>query len=200
MDMRNFDILSEEKRRTILNSAFTCFGKDGYKKTAMSEIAGLANISKASLFHYFGTKKNLFFYLFGFSCNEILAKLKSGTEDFFECVELSMRLKMEVTDKYPSMFGFLNSLAYENDTSIITELQNTYGDAINEWTTTLFVNVDWSRFLPEIDKEKAYNLVNWISDGYAKSYSGKKDHKTTITELKSYLDLIRRSTYKEKYL
>lgn len=198
--MRNFDILPEEKRHAVLNAAFTCFGKDGYKKTAMSEIAGLANISKASLFHYFGTKKNLYFYLFGFSCDKILAKSENGTEDFFECIEIGIRLKMEVTDKYPSMFDFLNSLAYENDTSVIAELQNTYAGAISEWTTALLANVDWSRFLSDIGKEEAHNLVMWISDGYAKTYAGKKSHKTMITELKSYLDLIKKATYKEEYL
>jgi len=200
MDTRNFDILSEDKRRTILNSAFSCFAKDGFKKTAISEIAGLANISKASLFHYFGTKKNLYFYLFHFACQEILAKSNKGSEDFFKCVEISIRLKMDVTDKYPGMFEFLNSLVYETDRLLVTELETAYGNVINDWIVKLTAHVEWQRFLPKISKEEAFNLVTWISDGYVKTYAGKKNRDETIIELKKYLDLIKQATYKEEYL
>ena len=200
MNTKNFDILSKEKRNTILNAAFACFGKDGYRKTAMSEIASVANVSKASLFHYFGTKKNLFLYLFRFSCNEILAKSDCGTVDFFESVEISIRLKMSVIDEYPSMFDFLSSLVYETDTSILAELHTTHGGVINEWIARLTDDVDWNRFSPEIDKEEAFNLVTWISDGYAKTYMGKKNREMMVSELKKYLDLIKKATYKEEYL
>ena len=200
MNTRNFDILPEDKRNIILNSAFACFAKDGYKKTAMSEIAEVANVSKASLFHYFGTKKNLYFYLFGFACEEILAKSDSGTADFFECIEISIRLKMDVIDNYPSMFEFLNSLVDESDKLILAELDTTHGQAINEWVTRLTAHVEWHRFLPEISKEEAFNLISWISDGYAKTYSGKKNRDEMIVELKKYLNLIKKATYKERYL
>ena len=200
MDTRNFDILSEDKRNTILNSAYTCFAKDGYKKTAMSEIAKAANVSKASLFHYFGTKKNLYVYLFNFACKEILAKADSGTEDFFECIEISIRLKMDVVENHPSMFEFFISLVNENDNSILAELDTAHGDAINEWVSKLTANVEWHRFLPEISKEEAFNLISWISDGYAKTYAGKKNRDETTVELRKYLNLIKKVTYKEEYL
>ena len=200
MDMRNFEILSEVKRNTILNSAYACFAKDGYKKTAMSEIAKAANVSKASLFHYFGSKKNLYVYLFNFACEEILTQTDSGTEDFFECIEISVRLKMNVVEKHPSMFDFLISLVNENDKAILAELDTTHGNAINEWVRKLTANVEWNRFLPEISKEEAFNLISWISDGYAKTYGGKKNRDDTTVDLKKYFSLIKKATYKEQYL
>lgn len=57
MNTENFEKLPTEKQYAVLNAAFSCFGRDGYKKTAMSEIASEAGVSKAALFHYFGTKK-----------------------------------------------------------------------------------------------------------------------------------------------
>ncbi len=53
--MDKFLTLTEEKRLTILNAAFQCFGKFGYEKASINDIAVAAHISKASVFQYFGT-------------------------------------------------------------------------------------------------------------------------------------------------
>ncbi len=46
-----FENLSEEKKSRILNAAFEVFGKYGYHKASINDIAKLACISKASLFY-----------------------------------------------------------------------------------------------------------------------------------------------------
>ena len=199
MNMRNFSILTDEKRNMVLNGAFTCFAKDGYKKTAMSEIAETARVSKASLFQYFGTKKNLYLFLFDFACKKILAKAGEGTADFFECIELSIRLKLEVTNQYPNMFEFLTSIAYEDDLSIVAELHSIHGDAINKWVKRLTASVEWDRFLPEISQEEAFSLVSWITDGYSKTYGKMKTQEEIMTDIGKYLKLIKKATYKEEF-
>jgi len=199
MDMKNFDVLPVEKQLVVLNAGYTCFGKNGYKKTAMSEIANQAGISKAALFHYFGTKKNLYFYLFGFACNEVLARSKEGNEDFFDCIELSIHIKMSVMEKYPNMFDFFNSIAVEVDTALLTELKTTHGDAINQWTTNLTRNVDWGRFLPHIGQEEAYNMITWTIDGYVKMYHKQKNRQDMMIGLKHYLNVLKKAIYKEEY-
>ena len=55
--MDKFLALTEEKRLTILNAALQCFGKFGYEKASINDIAVAAHISKASVFQYFGSKK-----------------------------------------------------------------------------------------------------------------------------------------------
>ena len=52
--MDKFLALTEEKRLTILNAALQCFGKFGYEKASINDIAVAAHISKASVFQYFG--------------------------------------------------------------------------------------------------------------------------------------------------
>ena len=56
--MDKFLALTEEKRLTILNAALQCFGKFGYEKASINDIAVAAHISKASVFQYFGSKKS----------------------------------------------------------------------------------------------------------------------------------------------
>jgi len=69
-----FLALTEEKRLTILNAALQCFGKFGYEKASINDIAVAAHISKASVFQYFGSKKQLYIYLLEY-CKKIIEEL-----------------------------------------------------------------------------------------------------------------------------
>ena len=63
LSLDKFVSLKEEKQVTIINAALSCFGKYGYAKASANDIAVLAGISKASVFQYFGSKKQLYAYL-----------------------------------------------------------------------------------------------------------------------------------------
>ena len=60
--MDKFLALSEKKQKTIINAALQCFGKFGYEKASINDIAVAAHISKASVFQYFGSKKQLYIF------------------------------------------------------------------------------------------------------------------------------------------
>lgn len=61
--MEKFLNLPVEKQNIIIDAALKNFAVHGYKKTSISDIASSAGISKAMVFHYFGTKKELYVYL-----------------------------------------------------------------------------------------------------------------------------------------
>src|SRR5690625_358370 len=61
--LEKFLNLTKEKQNSIIDSALKIFAKHGYRKTSISDIAKSAGISKAMVFHYFGTKKDLYLYL-----------------------------------------------------------------------------------------------------------------------------------------
>ena len=52
--------MEDTKRDALLTAAMSKFAKNGYKKTTTDEIILEAEISKGLLFHYFGTKKDLY--------------------------------------------------------------------------------------------------------------------------------------------
>ena len=60
--MDKFLALTEEKRLTILNAALQCFGKFGYEKASINDIAVAAHISKASVFQYLVKSSSTFTY------------------------------------------------------------------------------------------------------------------------------------------
>lgn len=160
----------------------------------------MAGISKAAIFHYFGTKRNFYLYLFSFSCNEILAKMESGTDDFFECLRIGTQFKLNVMEKHPGMFDFLFSLVKEEDAELIADVKKINVDGIDKGVVQLFARVDWNRFRPDINKEEANKLVSWVSDGYIRTYAGIKDGQKMAAEIDHYMEILKRAIYKEEYL
>jgi len=61
--MEKFLNLPMEKQNSIIDAALKTFAVHGYKKTSISDISSSAGISKAMVFYYFGTKKELYLYL-----------------------------------------------------------------------------------------------------------------------------------------
>ena len=109
--MDKFLALTEEKRLTILNAAFQCFGKFGYEKASINDIAVAAHISKASVFQYFGSKKQLYIYLLEY-CKKIIEGLfdkeaLDSETDLFDRILASSRMKMEGLQNQPFILQFI---------------------------------------------------------------------------------------------
>ena len=51
------------RKNQILEAAFEVFVKKGYSKTTMDDIVLVSNLSKGALYHYYGSKKELFLAL-----------------------------------------------------------------------------------------------------------------------------------------
>lgn len=200
MGKESFANVPEKKRLAVITAGFNGFAKSGYDKASMSEIAEAAGISKALLFHYFGTKKNLYFYLFQFACGELAKGLIEGGEDFFECLLIGMRQKIDVMKAFPKMTEFLVALVLSNGTEFLGELRAEVWGISDKAMKMLFKNLDYSRFKEGISFSTALNLVSWISGGYIRSTGGKKPVIETMDEITAYLKLIKPVIYKEEYL
>jgi len=57
--MNGFEARSQEKKNDILSAAFTLFRKDGIAAVKITDIAEKANVSKVSIYNYFGSKEEL---------------------------------------------------------------------------------------------------------------------------------------------
>jgi AcrR family transcriptional regulator len=195
-----FEKLSEEKQKAVLNAAFLCFSKNGYKKASVADVATMANISKASVFQYFGTKKELYLYLFEYACEKIINETHAGNDDFFDCIRIGTEIKVSVMKQYPGMLDFLSSIVNETDDEILSELHKRANCSVDEIMMVLFSNVNWGKFKPEVDRHMVVNTVMWVGDGYLKSVIGHKDTDDIIQEFMRYLDMLKNSFYREEEL
>lgn len=56
-------VLKEEVKKRIVDSAIRVFKKDNYRKASMNEIAKYADVSVGNIYRYFDNKKNLYDYI-----------------------------------------------------------------------------------------------------------------------------------------
>src|SRR5690625_7250446 len=104
--MEKFLNLPMEKQNFIIDAALQNFAMHGYKKTSINDIASTAGISKATVFHYFGTKKELYLYLVNTCVNsistEVIDKFDDSITDLFDRILYTSELKIALMKKHRS--------------------------------------------------------------------------------------------------
>lgn len=200
-----FEKLPQEKKDNVLNAAFSCFAKNGYDKASIADIAKAANISKASVFHYFGSKKNLYLYLYNMALEVIIGGITYGmketSSDFFERIMQAQELKMKVMAQYKGMYDFLYTTVNEDEPEIRSVMDEMDDGYKKSGFGTLLENIDWSRFKSGINAEMVVNTVTWVSEGYIRqAVALDKPVEVMTKEVYKYMDLIKKSMYKEEFL
>ncbi|MCA0991782.1 TetR/AcrR family transcriptional regulator [Pseudalkalibacillus hwajinpoensis] len=57
--MNGFELRKQQKRKDIMNAAFTLFNKEGIKKVKISDIARFAGVSQVTIYNHFTSKEEL---------------------------------------------------------------------------------------------------------------------------------------------
>jgi TetR/AcrR family transcriptional regulator len=202
--LESFLNLSMEKQNLIIDAALKVFGKHGYKKTSISDIASTAGISKAMIFHYFGTKKELYLYLVN-TCvdsisTEVVEKFDDSITDFFDRILYTSKLKLSLMEKYPNVPSFIQSAYFENDEEVREEIRAIFkkDDGKTSAKKITYEGADFSKFKDDIDPKLVMNMLDWISEGYMSKMEDAE--KTDFDELyrvfEECLQLFKRNFYK----
>ena len=159
----------EDSRRSgILNAAIAAFAR-GYKTVSTDEIVRAAGVSKGLLFHYFGTKKDLYLRAYEYAAQAVISEL-------FGLVNLEERdilnrwrqialLKLDLLQKHPRILQFLSRLPDSPEVSEgVTELQGRLSEGLSP---KLFENVDRSLFREDIDADDAIRVIAYTIESYA---------------------------------
>ncbi|MDD3173504.1 MAG: TetR/AcrR family transcriptional regulator [Herbinix sp.] len=204
--MEKFHNLPLEKQRTIINAALDAFGTNGYKKTSVNDIANAAGISKAMVFHYFGTKKDLYFYLLNFCSNIVMEEIKNKFDntitDFFERITMATTIKVAVIKKYPATLTFLYSVYYETNDEVIEGLASMMSQGETFRTNIVFEGMDYSKFKDGVDVKLVMKMLMWMSEGFINPSKSLQveDLDTISNDFHESLNLLKNNLYKEQYL
>ncbi len=205
--MEKFSSLPVEKQNIIIDAALTCFGTNGYKKTSVSDIAAAAGISKALVFHYFGTKKALYLYLIDVCThlimNELDEKFDNTVTDFFARIKLAASIEISAMKKHPAILSFLDSVYFENDDEVKADIKAILANSESESLRSkiAFEGTDTSKFKDDIDPKLVMKILTLLTDGYlSKMPKTGIDLDTLCEEFDEYINLFKRNFYKEKYL
>ena len=174
--MDKFLALTEEKRLTILNAAFQCFGKFGYEKASINDIAVAAHISKASVFQYFGSKKQLYIYLLEY-CKKIIEgifdkeALNSQT-DLFDRILASSRMEMESFQNQPFILQFITSVWEETSPEVADALVILTEEVCKFRNDMVLREDDALKFKNPEDAQPVFQMLLLMAEGYAARYRG----------------------------
>lgn len=110
------DADSVETRARLLAAARKCFGENGFDRTTNAQIADVAGITSAAIYHYFPSKIDLYAAVFeevqGYIYAEIenaIAGQSSLVDRFAAALDVSVRINRDD----PSIAGFVVDVAYE---------------------------------------------------------------------------------------
>jgi TetR/AcrR family transcriptional regulator len=196
----------EEKRQRIIRASIEEFGK-GYALASTNEIVRKAGVSKGLLFHYFGSKKNLFLEVFKESTARLQEKLLSSLsqeddkesipDDIFQSLTRLALIKLKLFQDDPALYQFLAVAIQDSPDEIRQELQAFIDTATEHGVSKLLNGIEFSDLRPDVDPVKALKLIQLVMDGFQHDYLRRKDLASLdwdkeVAEFTEYMDILRK--------
>ena len=122
-------ILEKERKQQILKAAIKRFAKHGLKKTTLEEVARDLRIGKATIYHYFKSKEDLYFGCLYFEAALFIEELKNIFNN--DSISAGRRfadyfsLKENIAEKYKLIYAFLaeelKGGLFDNEKELLTK-------------------------------------------------------------------------------
>lgn len=196
--------LDPQRRDSLLNAALKEFSVQGYDNASTNVIAKEAGFSKALMFHYVGSKQELFLFIYDYF-NELLnkeyySKMDYSIKDIFERLRTSYLLQIELMKQYPRIFDF-NKLSAKTKSDEINKALEERESA--KKTCEIFDMIDISKFRTDLDTEKCKQFILWANIGFTNqildrirnSKDPKPDYDYIIATLDDYFTELRKVFY-----
>lgn len=202
--------IDPEKRDRIYKAALAVFATSSYEKASTNDIVQSAGVSKGLLFHYFGSKKELYDSLFVFAINlmyrTVTEKINWAETDLFDrLIQIAME-KIEINRCYPHMFDFIKNVVAEKKVGSMQEvsaLYHDYGISFEEiYQDVYHRNVDYTLFKDPAGIPKAINIVRWTLEKYTEENilsiipEVPLDYDAIAAELQSYVSILKKAFYR----
>lgn len=176
---KNFRQLSYSKQQQIINVVLEEFGKYGYQHASTNRMVKQAQISKGSLFNYFGSKQEMYLSALQY-CIDVLVKNMPSvpmeeTVDLLLFLEKTSLAKLKTLQQNPSIFAFLLSAQRETQTKLQAEIFHRISTAQNTFLFDLYQHFDRSLFKTDLDVEKAYQTIFHTFENLGHKYQEQND-------------------------
>ena len=210
----NFFALDRERRDRIINAAMGEFASKGFGRASTNEIAKKAGISKSLLFYYFASKENLFKFLLDYSFNffisDINRHLGNLPTDVFDRWMAISAVKIKVAAQHPDLADFIQAAAKDETQNAQKPMESEYyANFTRDFSKIVNEGIDLTKFKPDVDVQKALQVIWWVLEGYAMAKQRETDpgiiHDVTrmdalVSEVRSYLTMLKKLMYREEAL
>ena len=166
-----FRQLEPERQERIIRASMHEFAVQGYDKASTNVIVEEAGISKGLLFHYFGSKKNLFLFIYDYAAQTVLNNLQQKIDlqqrDILARWRQVALLKIELIAQYPELFDFLMSATFSDVDPSVLSLQTANRKYAESFYQRFFADVDYSLFRAGVDIPRAMEVIGWTIEGFS---------------------------------
>lgn len=158
-----FLAIPEEKQSTIIEAALSIFGKHGYTKANTAEICEKAQISKGLLFHYFGSKKNLYLYLVD-QVTEVMSQkyyayMPQRPMEIFELLSESTVVKLKIAFEMPDGYKIIYEAYVNPPPDVKDDLDQRLAGLFSNQRALFGQMVDVSLFKETVDPKLGIDLI-----------------------------------------
>ena len=208
-----FERLSVERRQRILKICLQEFAQKGYEKASTNAMVQSLGIAKGLLFHYFGSKKGLYLYLWEHTARtfneELLSHMRHTEgkgEDFFTRIRDNTVVKLRTCLEYPTEYHFL----MQSVTGLPREVEEDLS-AVRDRLYTLFMEASTETGIGDIapdglrkgvTRDRAVQFITMVLDqltmDFLKEYRGREieilarpKQIAKAAHLDAYMDMIR---------
>lgn len=208
-----FERLAADRKQRILKTCLQEFAQKGYEKASTNAMVEALGIAKGLLFHYFGSKKDLYLYLWEHTARtfneELLAhmRLSEGKrEDFFDRIKSNTVVKLRTCLEFPTEYQFLMQSVsglpqeVEDDLSLVRE--RLYALFMQASTETGIGDLSPDNLRKGVSRDKAVRFITMVLDqltmDFVREYRGREiemlarpKHIAKAAGLDEALDMIR---------
>ncbi len=164
--------IDEEKKKRITEAAIKEFAEYGFENASTNQIVKESGISKGSLFKYFESKEDLYFYLMDTVSLQMAEDMKTDIAnlpaDIFERVALYSATEISWYASNPVKGKFMIKIAAEGDSEIGKKIIKRYGEKSNDIYLELMKGADLSGL--HAGRKEVTNLLKWVLQGFNESY------------------------------
>ena len=164
--------IDEEKKKRITEAALKEFAEYGFENASTNQIVKESGISKGSLFKYFESKEDLYFYLMDTVSLQMAEDMKTDIAnlpaDIFERVAVYSVAEISWYAANPVKGKFMIKIAAEGDSEIGKKIIKRYGEKSNDIYLELMKGADLSGL--HAGRKEVTNLLKWVLQGFNESY------------------------------
>lgn len=208
-----FHALDPGKQGRIVDAALVEFGEKGFERASTNAIVERAGIGKGMLFYYFGSKTELFEFVYDYAIEyltkeylDLLATADSG--DFLDRYERLTQIKRRAMTQSPQLFKFFESLYAPANDAYVDKCRRRIDDIRERVLQHLNEGLDYTLFRDDLAPERVVTYLKWLMNSYESDVTNRfrsgdfelGDERSIAdewTRFSAFLDDLRTAFYKE---
>lgn len=196
--------MDKSKKQEIIDACMAEFSKCGYEKANTNTICEHAGVSKGLIFHYFGSKKQLYVKVVEKCIEDTLEVLEAFNVDeseFIQAILSYFKIKWDFFTTHPLHYRLLMQAFFNTPDDVKDQLAKRYSELVTLGTVKTSELIDKLDLKDEVSKENVLELILSITGIIDKKYlkliakSNSLDNELYATIKNDYIELVKMVLY-----